>query len=193
MAAQAILAPAGAVSLIDAQGIRRSGRILLVEPLHKHRLLPAADAEIQFLEPTLESSGSPGLERLADGEFMPGGFWWRMLSDTPTTTALEPAWSNAVTSAIDAQLAAGAVRLDKIASVAGLSPDRFRHVFAQVHGMPFKRVVLWRRLARAVLHLAAGDRVTTAAHASGFSDGAHFSRTMRTMFGIRPSQLVIGG
>ena len=49
--------------------------------------------------------------------------------------------------------------------------------------------MLWLRLERAVAVFAAGGSLTDAAHAAGFADSAHLSRTFRRMFGLAPSSL----
>jgi AraC-like DNA-binding protein len=41
--------------------------------------------------------------------------------------------------------------------------------------------------------LAASADLTWAAHASGFSDSAHFSRTFHRTFGLRPSDVFKSG
>jgi AraC-like DNA-binding protein len=51
---------------------------------------------------------------------------------------------------------------------------------------------LWRRLLAAVEALARMD-ATRAAHAAGFADLAHFSRTCRRMLGYSPTELRDGG
>lgn len=84
------------------------------------------------------------------------------------------------------------VRLDDIAESVHLSPGRFRHLFVQETGLSFRAYVLWQRMQRAVERIAAGDSLTAAAHASGFSDSAHLSRTFRRMFGIAPASLITG-
>jgi AraC family transcriptional regulator len=38
-----------------------------------------------------------------------------------------------------------------------------------------------------------GETLSTAAHAAGFADSAHLSRTARTMFGLAPSALQMSG
>ena len=81
----------------------------------------------------------------------------------------------------------------ELANLIGLSESRMQHVFKDQVGIPIRRYVLWMRL-RNVLELAlAGSSLTTAAHASGFSDLAHFTRTFRATFGIKPSALLSGG
>ena len=42
---------------------------------------------------------------------------------------------------------------------------------------------------QAVEAFAGGDSLTEAAHAAGFSDSAHFSRTFRRMFGLAAAAL----
>ena len=90
---------------------------------------------------------------------------------------------------LDSTLAEGPVRLAPLAARAGLSPDRFRHLFAAQIGIPLRRYVLWRRMALAASGLAKGRTITAAAHEAGFADAAHFARTIKRMFGINARQL----
>src|SRR3546814_5815939 len=59
-------------------------------------------------------------------------------------------------------------------------------------GMPFQRYVLWRRLLIAFDAIGGQHSATEAAHMAGFSDSAHFARTIKAMFGICASDLKIG-
>jgi AraC family transcriptional regulator len=71
-----------------------------------------------------------------------------------------------------------------VANAVHLSPDRFRHLFLEETGIRFRPYVLWLRLEIAVALYAAGVSLTEAAHAGGFADSAHFSRTFKRMFGV---------
>jgi AraC family transcriptional regulator len=79
--------------------------------------------------------------------------------------------------------------LSEIASVAGLSKSRTRHLFVAETGLPFRTYLLWLRLVRALELFAAGASLTEAAHGAGFADSAHLSRTFRRMFGISAATL----
>lgn len=79
------------------------------------------------------------------------------------------------------------VMLADVAKAVFLSPDRFRHLFIEQTGMRFRPYVLWLRIELALTAFAAHRSLTEAAHAGGFADSAHFSRTFRRMFGISPS------
>jgi AraC-like DNA-binding protein len=83
--------------------------------------------------------------------------------------------------------------LEEVAKLVGLSPSRFRHLFVAETGMPMRTYVLWRRLLHACSLLMRGETLTGAAHAAGFADSAHLSRTARTMFGLPPSVLQMKG
>lgn len=85
----------------------------------------------------------------------------------------------------------GPVTLGAAAASVGLSAGRARHLFVEHTGIPFKTYVLWLRLARATSAFAEGRSLTEAAHAAGFSDSAHLSRTFRRMFGINAASLVV--
>src|SRR3546814_1879742 len=69
-----------------------------------------------------------------------------------------------------------------------LSLGRFRHLFTAEIGMPFQRYVLWRRLLIAFDAIGGQHSATEAAHMAGFSDSAHFARTIKAMFGIRSAE-----
>lgn len=83
----------------------------------------------------------------------------------------------------------GALTLEQVAEVACLSPSRFRHLFVEQTGMALRPYILWRRFVRVWELIAAGDSLSTAAHAAGFADAAHLSRTSNRMFGFPPSAL----
>lgn len=83
--------------------------------------------------------------------------------------------------------------LEQVADAVHLSPSRFRHLFVEETGMPLRTYQLWRRLLRVWEFLMQGENLAGAAHAAGFSDSAHLSRTCRTMFGLAPSAMQMSG
>ncbi|MGE4240600.1 helix-turn-helix transcriptional regulator [Ramlibacter sp.] len=85
------------------------------------------------------------------------------------------------------------VGLADVSRLVHLSPERFRHLFVEQTGMPLRTYVLWRRLLHVYSLLMQGENLSVAAHAAGFSDSAHLSRTARTMFGLPPSSLQMSG
>jgi AraC-like DNA-binding protein len=82
--------------------------------------------------------------------------------------------------------------LEAVAEVACLSPSRFRHLFVEETGMALRPYILWRRFLRVWELLAEGHSLSSAAHAAGFADAAHLSRTSRRTFGFPPSALPLG-
>lgn len=82
-----------------------------------------------------------------------------------------------------------ALTLDEVATEAFLSPSRFRHLFVEQTGMALRPYILWRRFIRAWELLMARESLSAAAHAAGFADAAHLTRTSRRMFGFPPSAI----
>ena len=82
--------------------------------------------------------------------------------------------------------------LDKAADIACLSPTRFAHLFRDQVGLPFSRYMLWRKLTRAMVAIAAERTIAAAAHAADFADAAHLTRTFYQMVGMAPSALMRG-
>ncbi len=83
--------------------------------------------------------------------------------------------------------------LDDVAGVACLSPSRFRHLFVEQTGVGLRPYVLWRRFLRVWELLSGGASLSAAAHAAGFADAAHLTRTSRAMFGFPPSVMPMAG
>ena len=79
------------------------------------------------------------------------------------------------------------VVIQDLAEDVGLSASRLMHLFKQEMGLPLRRYLLWLRLRKSALLMKQGITLTEAAHAAGFSDSAHLSRTFKEMFGVAPS------
>jgi AraC-like DNA-binding protein len=84
-----------------------------------------------------------------------------------------------------------ALTLDEVAGVACLSPSRFRHLFAEQVGMGLRPYILWRRFILVWDLLMKGGTLSAAAHAAGFADSAHLSRTSVKAFGFAPSGITL--
>jgi AraC-like DNA-binding protein len=85
-----------------------------------------------------------------------------------------------------------ALTLDEVAGVAFLSPSRFRHLFGEQVGMGLRPYILWRRFLLVWEVLMEGKTLSEAAHAAGFADAAHLSRTSVRNFGFAPSGIQVG-
>ncbi|XDD46358.1 helix-turn-helix transcriptional regulator [Leptospira sp. WS39.C2] len=79
------------------------------------------------------------------------------------------------------------IRMKEIGKDFSISEDRLIRLFKENLGIPLRRYLLWVRILRAVKEIKAGNNLTDAAHAAGFSDSAHFSRTFKENFGFTPS------
>lgn len=77
--------------------------------------------------------------------------------------------------------------LRRLAQQVHLSPSRFSHWFSASCGLPLRSYRKWHRLIRALQAISEGHNLTTAAHAAGFADAAHFSRSFRSLLGLDPS------
>ena len=85
----------------------------------------------------------------------------------------------------------GPLTLEEVAGEAFLSPSRFRHLFVEQTGMALRPYILWRRFLRVWELVMAGGSLSAAAHAAGFADAAHLTRTSRRTFGFPPSAMLV--
>lgn len=83
--------------------------------------------------------------------------------------------------------------LEALADVVGLSPGRLMHAFTASIGLPLRPYLMWLRTQRAAAAIVTGASLSEAAHAAGFADAAHMTRTFRRTFGLAPSALRAAG
>jgi len=106
-----------------------------------------------------------------------------------TERSIHPGVQRALTQIRSSLQSRARLSLDSLAGVANLSRSRFMHVFTEAIGVPLRPYIRWLRVQRAVCELIEGASVTQAAHRAGFSDGAHLTRTFRSMLGMKPSDI----
>ncbi|MFO0713157.1 MAG: helix-turn-helix domain-containing protein [Sandaracinus sp.] len=77
------------------------------------------------------------------------------------------------------------------AARAGLSESRLAHLMTRELGPPPVAYRTWFKLRRAIEGaLVAGLDLTEAAHAAGFADSAHLSRTCKHLLGVAPAAML---
>lgn len=164
------VAPAD-VLLIYLDPLTVEGRALFRDALGMERLLAAS-----LCEQLLHSShtGETLRQALRTGLGLPQPF----ALDTRLATVM---------TALETSIAAGNdIDRTALAEMLNLSPSRFSHWFVDQTGLPLRNYRKWLRLVIALNHVAQSANLTEAAHAAGFADSAHLSRTFRQMFGINP-------
>lgn len=84
----------------------------------------------------------------------------------------------------------GNASIAEAAKACGLSESRLRELVRKQLGVPLATWHRWCKLQTTTDRLRKGDSLVEAAIAGGFSDQAHFTRTMHEMFGITPSAAI---
>ncbi len=164
----------------------RFGRALLARFASEHIAdLDAADAR------TLRSAlVPPYASGAADGEVVEAA--QRALADVAGATAPRPI-DRRVLAVVDWLRARpdANLSLPQAAALAHLSPSRFRHLFVGETGTTYRAWLLWLRLNAAVQSAMAEQTWTDAAHAAGFADSSHLTRSFRRTFGVVPAMIVV--
>jgi len=80
--------------------------------------------------------------------------------------------------------------LETLARQVNLSPSRFIHLFKSETGISYRRMQLWNKLMASIDGISQYKSITDLAHAHGFSDSAHYSRTFKQTFGLNPKVLI---
>jgi AraC family transcriptional regulator len=194
----AALVPSRATHTIDVNECDMSV-VLFIEPETPEgkALTARLQGRLEILDTQAVSAAAKRLEqawRVERSREAVNAVCTRLVQDISRTAPREPS-DPRVLAAVEyiRQRVDQAVSLPEVARVARLSPDRFRHLFVEETGMPLRTYVLWRRLLHVWTLLSAGETLSSAAHAAGFADSAHLSRTARTMFGLPPSALQMKG
>lgn len=181
--AHQLMLSTGAPFTAELDGIVHTARHLLIESLRPHAIVAAPAFMLTiYAEPqrlsgaallaAANSAGAPKLDSLAAAlQAQPR----EQLADARVQRALDQ---------VDALLS-GKVSAAAVAEAAHLSLSQLERLFSAQLGLPVRQLVLWRRLRLAIRFILLGGTLTDAAHGAGFADAAHFSRTMRSLFGVR--------
>lgn len=196
-AIQIIFHPTHVVELSDAGGNISRGYALFVPPLVRHAVPPNVEASILYIDAkspmlpvlvaqhderkihklsrdrlpfALADEDRTILSKLDEIAMRDRDDLDRRLTDTLELLAERP----------------GEFSIHEVALKVGLSASRLRALARRQIGFSLSTWILWRKLERSAKTLANGASLADAALAGGFSDQAHFTRTMRRMFGITP-------
>jgi AraC family transcriptional regulator len=173
--------------------------VLFVEPetTEGKALTALLDGKARYLEPDAVHGAAQRLEQAWRGDKeaeQVRAVCLQLVRDLAQARSPEPADPRVLAAIQYIQDRAGRpISLQELAAVAKLSPSRFRHLFVAETGMPLRTYLLWRRLLQVWVLLMQGETLSGAAHAAGFADSAHLSRTSRTMFGLPPSAMQMAG
>ncbi|HEX4871696.1 MAG TPA: helix-turn-helix domain-containing protein [Nevskiaceae bacterium] len=146
------------------------------------QLAPVAGAALRLLSAAQVSALQAALR--SPEAVHPDQLLLRHLGSAATGEALSDHWLAPLEAAL-----AGPASADQLARAMGLSTPRFLHRVKASTGLPLRPYRRWRRLIGALTAVLQGQSMTAAAHAAGFADAAHFTRTCRRHFGITPSAL----
>ena len=76
------------------------------------------------------------------------------------------------------------VAAGELAEQLSLSESRFLHLFKEEMQMTVRKYLMWRRTLDGAIMVVRGASITEAAHATGFTDSAHFARVFKQIFGL---------
>jgi AraC-like DNA-binding protein len=192
-AVQMLVVSSGMVALRDAFGEERVVGSAIVPTGVRHEMFasPDACAAITYLDP-VSRMGRLAAERVtATGQDPRSVDAWLVDVDSAAVTAAGPGRDPVHPAVADTLLLAAAaaepMSLREVAARVALSASRLGHLFTEQVGVPYSVWRRWLRLQRALAAVQAGASLTAAAHAAGFADSAHLTRSCRAMFGITPS------
>lgn len=182
---QVAVAVHGEVAMLDASGMCHRAEVLVVPPMTRHQLLPAADVHTYYVDPS-----SAFADRLRGCTGITPAAELRGLREEDVRRASARASGSLdprLVAAMDTTMAAWDLSMPELAERVGLSPQRLRALARRELGMPLTRWRVWMRLRRAAEALRDGQSVAEAAVTAGFADQAHLTRWMREMMGLTPS------
>jgi AraC-like DNA-binding protein len=174
---------------VQLQTGRLQQRRILIQSNQPHAIVDAPDDVLTiFAEPAALSANA--LDALPVNAAQPADEILRLLAGLPRRDEGDPRITTAL-AAIDTSLD-GKIAAAALARQVNLSLSQLERLFGAQLGAPVRQLVRWRRLRLALRMALAGLTLTDAAHAAGFADSAHLSRTMRAVFGVRADHTLRG-
>ncbi len=171
---------------IEIDGVRQQGQRFWLPSFQPHTILSApADGCTVFLEPVHADPAQiqQHLHALPGNALELQDWLPRLSRPQPLDRRVQAALTRI------AQHLPGPVPAADIAEAAHLSTSQLHRRFQSELAVTLRGWVRWQRLRRALMHHLRGHTLTDSAHAAGFADLAHLSRSLRRMFGIGAAQL----
>ena len=200
VALQIVVSAKNDITVIDETNEKYVGRIILIKPLTLSKIQCDGPLTHLYLSPVVDFVlnlmsviGSADIHILNSAqELLPFNETSSPAEiidalekhDQFSTKQLDPRLKS-VLDILDQDL--GNASISNAAKHSGLSRSRIRTLARDQIGVPLSTWVTWRKLVKANKALSDGADLTDAALAGNFSDLAHFSRTMRRMFGVTPT------
>lgn len=181
--AHQLMLSTGAPFTAQLDGVIHTARHLLIDSLRPHAIM-AAPAPMLTIYAEPQRLGGAALLAAAGGADAPTPDGIAAALQAQPRQVLADARLQRALDQVDALLS-GKVSAAAVAGAAHLSLSQLERLFSAQLGLPVRRLVLWRRLRLAIRFILLGSTLTDAAHGAGFADAAHFSRTMRSLFGVR--------
>lgn len=195
----------GGLELVDAAGVSHRGTGWLVRSGVTHCLRPAAHLVLVLIEP--QSRLALGLLRHAtEGPITPlSPALTHELAAAPSAAAVLTSLSRLVEgpdATVDRRVLAAMAYLDRgqsrdaaaaAARHAGISSSQLRALCRTQFGVPFSKLLLWRKVRRACIAMGAGHSLADVALEAGFADQAHLTRTMAEVIGLTAGEAARAG
>jgi len=198
VAYQVVLGRDSQVTIIGDDNTKCIGSTILVKPLAKHKIQCDGPISLIYLSPNsdfvlgyLKHLNGAGILQI-DANLLPFN---SKSSSGEIIDALNGVLKNPK-SELDPRLSralndlAGNLQHGSIAQTAqqcGISRSRLRTLAREQLGLPLSTWLIWRKLIEANKALSSGASLSEAALLGGFSDQAHFTRSMKRMFGVTPT------
>ena len=197
---QLSVAQTGSLRILDAYGRLHTAPGMITRPGSRHILQPAQAVTLVHIEPhlplantLLAAAGEAGTSPLAPAITESLRQAVSLNDCVVTLTQLAPPRNPVLDPRIAQALdwLAGTTASDAIAQAAamcGVSDSRLRTLARESLGTSLSQWLAWRKLEASGRAMMAGAPLAESAYAGGFADQAHFTRTMRKVFGITPQQ-----
>ena len=188
------------VTVIDETGAKYVGGIVLIRPLVKNKIKCDNQLTHLYLSPRLNFTldlinlvGESNVHILECSEKLPFKLNSSRREIIDVLDKLDQVSIERLDSRLLAVLEDLSHNLDNpsiqnAAKRSGLSRSRIRTLAREQLGVPLSTWVTFRKLVEANKALSVGANLSEAALAGSFADQAHFTRTMKRMFGVTPTE-----
>jgi AraC-like DNA-binding protein len=195
---QLSVAQTGNLRILDDHGRIHTAPGLITRPGCRHVLQPAPAVTLVHIEPHLplantllagvsEDGTSPLAPAITEALRQAASLNDCLAALTQLAPPRNPVLDPRIAQALDWLVTATAGdAIAQAAAMCGVSDSRLRTLARESLGTSLSQWLTWRKLEASGRSMLAGAALADAAYAGGFADQAHFTRTMRKVFGITP-------